>query len=64
MRARDILTIIGTVCLAAGPVLMHHIPDSTAYTIGEILIAVGPVLMGSRAMMSGSSPTTPEQPPK
>lgn len=57
MKLRNILTLLGALCLALGPVLMHHVDSTTVYLIGEICLAIGPVLMGARAFMSdGSAP--------
>jgi len=58
MKLRDILTIIGACCLSVGPVLMHHVPDSTVYTVGECLTAIGSALLGSRAVLKDDDGTT------
>lgn len=50
MSIRNILTLIGLCMLAAGPVLMHHVPSSAIYTVGEVLCALGPVLIGYRTI--------------
>lgn len=58
MKLRDLLTLLGALCLAIGPVLMHHVNSENFYLAGEILLAVGPVLMGARALMADGTNLT------
>lgn len=55
MKTRDILTIIGAVCSAFGPLLKTHGPNATWWTVGDIMSAGGLLLMG-RALQKSHPP--------
>lgn len=47
LTPKDWLTIIGSLCISTGGVLMLHVNLTTAYIAGEILAAAGPVLIAT-----------------
>lgn len=50
MKTRDILTLIGGICLALGPQLVNAAQARWEWHVGTILTSIGGVLVGSRAI--------------
>ncbi len=54
MKSRDVLTLIGSCCLAVGGPLVATAPSTISWWVGFVLTAIGPVLMGQRAFKHGN----------
>lgn len=46
MKTRDWLTIIGSICVAFGPLIKTHGPTQAWWIVGDIMSAGGIVLAG------------------
>jgi len=49
MKARDVVSLCGSFCLAFGAVLMSQDVPKWAWWIGQGMVIAGPLLMGARA---------------
>lgn len=52
MTTRNILSLIGGLCVAIGPVMQINAPSPTMFWLGMVLNAAGGALLASKAFTS------------
>lgn len=59
MNTKNILTLIGGILTAVGPVMLLNAPTPTLFWLGQVFTALGGALVGSRGLFEKELPPPP-----
>lgn len=62
MNIKNILTLIGGIFTAVGPVMLLNAPNPTLFWLGQVLTALGGSLIGARGLFEDNTPKPPAVP--
>ena len=60
MNTKNVLTLIGGILTAVGPVMLLNAPNPTLFWLGQVFTALGGSLLGARGLFEKQSSDKPD----